>query len=50
MKLFKWVGLSGALLGALFALLACGREASTPLTPASAADGLNTFIYVYAEN
>jgi len=50
MKLFKWIGLSGALMGALLALLACGKDESTQSVPVGAASGLNTFIYVYTEN
>ena len=50
MNLFKWVGLSGAFVGTLFALLACGRSESTPIAPFEPASGLNTFIYVYTEN
>jgi hypothetical protein len=45
------ISLAVALLGLMTILLGCGGGAGrTPITPAGAASGLNTFIYVYADN
>jgi ABC-type glycerol-3-phosphate transport system substrate-binding protein len=45
------ISLTMALLGLMTVLLACGGGAGRASgTPAGAATGLNTFIYIYSEN
>lgn len=38
------------LFGMLIFAVACGTARATPPTAAGAADGLNTFIFVYSDN
>jgi hypothetical protein len=49
MKFLSVVSLVLALVGFGAAAVACGGAQLTPPTPAGAASGLNTFIYVYTE-
>ena len=50
MKMVRYLGLTLGIIGALFAVVACGRAPPTAIVPVGAASGLNTFIYVYSEN
>ncbi len=50
MKIVQRISFILALVGAMLVLIACGGATPTAIAPAGAADGLNTFIYVYSEN
>lgn len=50
MKLMQRIGLTIGIIGTLLVVVACGGATPTPLAPAGATRGLNTFVFLYSEN